>query len=74
MALIQGVICISCSKDLFVFNCDKWSGPQSQFRVTQTLGLISKAFQAWKDFLIGMVYYICVCVCERKCTAFVFSV
>ena len=50
MALIQGVVCTSWSKDLFVFNCDKWSGPQNQFRVTQTLGLICNAFQAWKSF------------------------
>ena len=33
-------------EDLFVFNSDKQSGPQSLFIVTQTLGLISNVFQA----------------------------
>ena len=49
MALIQGAMCISGTKDLFVFNSDKLSCPQSLFIVTQTLGLISNAFQAWKS-------------------------
>ena len=46
----QGAICISANKDIFVFNSDKWNGVQSLFIVTQTLGLISNAFQAWKTF------------------------
>ena len=49
-ALIQGAMCISGTKDVFVFNSDKRSGPQSLFIVTQTLGLICNAFQAWKSF------------------------
>ena len=78
MDLIQGAMCISGTKDLFVFNSDKWSGPQSLFIVTQALGLISNAFQAWKTFwwngvksyiytYICMYVYIYVCVCMYIC-------
>ena len=49
-ALTQRAMCISGTKYLFMFSSDKWSGPQSLFIVTQSLGLIFNAFQAWKTF------------------------
>ena len=60
-ALTQRAMCISGTKYLFVFSSDKWSGPQSLFIVTQSLGLIFNAFQAWKTFWwSGIKLYICI--------------
>ena len=65
MALIKGAMCISGTKDLFVFDPDKQSGPQSLFIVIQALGIIANEFHAWKTFWWnGLKLY--VCVCERE--------
>ena len=69
MDLIQGAMCISGTKDLFVFNSDKWSGPQSLFIVTQSLGLIFNAFQTWKTFWWnGLKLYICIYIYKHTQT------